>query len=106
MKVASVFLMLIFIMASNCYAGSSGTNDVDALTKACQKATKMAVKICKCMAQKADEELIPVGFAYVVASLSLDNAKAAETWNKLNEDERMKVSMFMVDWPMKCMKAQ
>ena len=106
MKVASVILLSVFIMASNCYAGSSGTNDVDALTKACIKATKMEAKVCKCMAQKAEEELIPVGFAYVVASLSLDNAKSAETWNKLKEDERMKVSMFMVDWPMKCMKAQ
>jgi len=97
--------MFIFIIASNCYAENSGTNDIDALNKACLKSMRMEARACKCMAQKANEKLTPVGFAYIVASLSLDNAKAAETWNKLNDDERMKVSLFMVDGPMECMKA-
>ena len=105
MKVAGIFVMLIFIIAPNCYAESSGTNDINALTKACLKSNRMDARACKCMAQKADEKLTSVGFAYVVASLSLDNAKSAETWNKLNDDERMKVSLFMVDGPMECMKA-
>jgi len=105
MKVASVLLMSIVIFASNCYAQSNGTNDINALTKACIKSNRMGSHGCKCMAQKADEKLTPVGFAYVVASLSIDNEKAAETWNKLNEDERMVVSLFMVDATMECMKA-
>jgi hypothetical protein len=53
MKAASIFVMFIFIMASNCYAESSGTNDIDALTKACLKSNRMDARACKCMAQKA-----------------------------------------------------
>ena len=105
MKFASVLWIFILITASIGYAGSSGANDINALTKACLKSMRMDARACKCMAQKANEKLTPVGFAYVVASLSLDNAKSAENWNKLNDDERMKVSLFMVDGPMECMKA-
>ncbi len=105
MKVASVFGMLILIMASNCYAQSSGTNDINAFSKACLKSTNLEARVCKCVAQKADERLTPVGFAYLVASLSLDNAKAAKLQSKLEMSEMAEVGMFMVNTPQECMQA-
>ena len=104
MKFGFVFLMFILIMASNCYAQSSGTNDIKAFTKACLSSTNLGARICKCVAQKADEKLTPVGFAYLVASLSLDNAKAAKLQSKLEMSEMADAGMFMVNTPQECMK--
>jgi len=105
MKVASVFLMLLFIVASNCYAGSSGPNDIKAFNKACLSAMNLDGPVCKCVAQKAGEKLTPVGFAYLVASLSLDNAKAAKLRDKIEASEVAEVGMFMMNAPYECSKA-
>ena len=103
MKAASVLMVFIFIMASNGYAG--GTEDIKAFTNACLKSTNLEAPVCKCVAQKADEKLTPVGFAYLVASLNLDNAKAAKLQGKIEMSEMAEVGMFMVNTPQECLKS-
>ena len=102
MKITYVLLILVFILASNSYGESSGTNDINAFVKACGSSYNLGRSVCECLAKKADERLTPPGFAFLVAVMNNDDEKAAKLRSKLEMSEAMEVGMFMVNTPKEC----
>jgi hypothetical protein len=102
MKISYVLLMSVFILASSSYGESSGTNDINAFVKGCSSSYNLGNPVCKCLAQKADERLTPIGFAFLVASMNNDAEETAKLRSKLEISEAMAVGMFMVNTSKEC----
>lgn len=102
MKITYVLLISIFTLVSNGYGDSSGANDINAFAKACGSAYNLGGPICDCLAKKADQELTPLGFAFLVASMNHDDEKTAKLRGKLEMSEAMEAGMFMVNSPKHC----
>ena len=102
MKIKYVLLMSVFFLASSSYGESSGPNDINAFVKGCSSSYNLGIRVCKCLAQKADERLTPIGFAFLVASMNNDAEETAKLRSKLEISELMAVGMFMVNTSKEC----
>ena len=69
---------------------------------ACQNSTNLDERVCGCCAAKAEAQLAPPAFDFVVASMNQDREKTAELRQKLSIEEAVQASMFMVNTPERC----
>ena len=102
MKIRYVLLILVFFLGLSSYGESSETNDINAFVKACGSSYNLGNSVCECLANKADERLTPIGFAFLVASMNNDDKETARLRSKLEMFETMEVGMFMVNTPEEC----
>jgi hypothetical protein len=102
MRITYVLLFLVFSLTSSSYGESSGTNDINAFVKGCSSSYNLGRSVCKCLAQKADERLTPIGFAFLVASMNNDDEETAKLRSKLEISESMEIGMFMVNTSKEC----
>ncbi len=102
MKIRYVLLVAVFVLAFSGYGETGSANDLNAFAKACGSAYNLGDPICECLAKKADERLTPHGFAFLVATMNKDDAKAKKLRSKLDVKEAMDAGMFMVNTPSEC----
>ena len=80
-------------------AGAAGPAEFSA---ACLESTNLEKPICDCCAAKAQEELAPPAFDFVVASMEQDREATTRIRQQLSVQEAVKASMFMVSAPQRC----
>lgn len=102
MKITHVLVIPIFIFALVGYGERCEANDINAFVKACLSFSNWDEPLCECAAKKADESLTPNGFAYLVALMNKDEAKAAKLQNQLDMNEKLDAGMFFVNPPQEC----
>ena len=105
MKITHILVTLIFILALVGYAEHSEANDINAFVQACLSAYNWVESLCQCAAEKADERLTPNGFAFLVAVMNEDMAKAEELRGQMDMNEKADAGMFFVNTPQECGEA-
>lgn len=91
-------------MTGGASTACSSDNDVAAFVDACTTETNMGEAICTCVANKAVEELSSDGFAFLLAGMSGDEARAEQLRESLDVSEAMQAGMFMVNAPASCVQ--
>jgi hypothetical protein len=102
MKITYALVISVFILTLIGYGERCEANDINAFVKACLSYLELEEPMCKCLAKKADEDLTPTGFAYLVALMNKDEAKAKKLLSQLNFAEKLDANMFLVNRPQKC----
>jgi hypothetical protein len=105
MKITHALVILIFILALIGHADRSEANDINAFVQACLSAYNWEEPLCKCAAEKADERLTPNGFAFLVAVMNEDMAKAEKLRGQMDMNEKADAGMFFVNTPQECGEA-
>ena len=95
--VISIFILVLIGPIERCEA-----NDINAFVQACLSSYNWEEPLCECVAEKADERLTPNGFAFLVATMNNDEAKAKELASQLDMNEKLEAGMFMVNTPQEC----
>ena len=102
MKITHVLVTSVFILTLIGYGERSEADDINAFVQACLSSYNWEEPLCECVAEKADERLTPNGFAFLVATMSKDEAKIAELRDQLDMNEKLEAGMFMVNTPQEC----
>lgn len=102
MKFACIIIILAAFLTFDAVADKPSDNDLNSLIQACHSSGSFEVRICDCVAKKADKEFSPTGFAFLIALLNKDKEKAAALREKLELSELMTASMYMTHSPGKC----
>lgn len=83
-------------------ADSAHAADVQALTDACLEMLNLDEQICRCMADKAKEDLSETAFKFLLATLQEDQARTEQLRRELSLQEAMQAGMFLVHAPADC----
>ena len=102
MKKPMFLVISIFIVVLIGYGERCEANDINAFVQACLSSYNWEEPLCECVAEKADERLTPNGFAFLVATMNNDEAKAKELASQLDMNEKLEAGMFMVNTPQEC----
>ena len=102
MKTPMFLVIPIFIVVLIGYGERCEANDINAFVQACLSSYNWEEPLCECVAEKADERLTPNGFAFLVATMNNDEAKAKELASQLDMNEKLEAGMFMVNTPQEC----
>ena len=102
MKIPMFLVISIFIISLIGYGERCEANDINAFVQACLSSYNWEEPLCECVAEKADERLTPNGFAFLVATMNKDEAKAKELASQLDMNEKLEAGMFMVNTPQEC----
>lgn len=93
---------LSLVMAAVCGACSGeGARTAAAFLTACT-GSGLGQSVCECTGRKAQEQLAPDAFAFLVATLQKDEAQTAALRQKLSIPELAGAVMFMVSGPAQC----
>ena len=76
----------------------------DDLVEACLSTTNMTRALCECIDKKAADELTTDGYAFLVASLTEDDAETERLRSEMSVQETMQAGMFMASAPASCAK--
>jgi len=90
-----------FILALIGYGERCEANDINTFVQACLSSYNWEEPHCECAAEEADERLTPNGFAFLVATMNKDEAKAKELASQLDMNEKLEAGMFFLntdDW--------
>ncbi len=104
MKNKFVLTIAAFVLALVAYGDSGSGDNLNDFVEACISSTNLERPLCECVAKKANKELSPGGFAFLVASLKGDEAKAKALRSKLDMSEMTVAGMFMTKAPARCAK--
>ncbi len=96
-----IFASLLIFSLSTYGENGSGYDAAD-LVGVCLEVSNMGRSLCDCMAEKATAEFTPEGYAFLVATLSGDEARADEMRGRLEISEMMQAGMFMANAPARC----
>jgi hypothetical protein len=102
MKISHVLVISIFILTLIGHADRSEANDINAFVQACLSAYNWEQPLCQCAAEKADERLTPNGFAFLIAVMNEDMARAEELRGQMDINEKADAGMFFVNTPQEC----
>jgi hypothetical protein len=102
MKISHVLVISIFILTLIGHADRSEANDINAFVQACLSAYNWEQPLCQCAAKKADERLTPNGFAFLIAVMNEDMARAEELRGQMDINEKADAGMFFVNTPQEC----
>lgn len=96
----------LVLLASLVSAAGALARSEDDFVKACLGSSNLSPEICRCSAKRAQAELSPDGFAFLVATLEKNDAATAALRTKLPLDQTMKTATFMTRGPAACAKEQ
>jgi len=102
MKTPMFLVISIFIVVLIGYGERCEANDINAFVKSCLASYNWPKPLCKCAAEKADERLTQNGFAYQVAFMNKDEAKAKKLLDQMDIMEKGDAGMFMVNISQEC----
>ena len=105
MKIPMFLVISIFILTLIGYGERCEANDINAFVQACLSRYNWEQPLCECVAEKADDRLTPNGFAFLVAVMNEDMAKAAELRGQMDMNEKADAGMFFVNTPQECGEA-
>ncbi len=88
----------LLMLSTSVFASS----DLDGFIKACVTSAGLDVEICRCVAERADRELSPGGFKFVLANLTKDKEIMESLRWRLKEPELNQTAAFMVNAPKQC----
>ena len=94
-------LVLSLVVAVVCGACGGGGGTAAAFVTACTE-SGLGQAVCECAGRKAQEQLTPDGFAFLVATLQKDEEQTAVLRQKLSVPELAGAGMFMVSGPAQC----
>jgi hypothetical protein len=101
-SVAIATLMLAVVVCGEASAQETAPPDLAGFSKACVSSTNLSQAVCDCTAKKAQKELSPNGFDFVVASMGEDKDLTAELRGKLKMQEAMTAGTYMTRGPAAC----
>ena len=101
MKIPMFLVISIFIVVLIGYGERCEANDINAFVQACLSSYNWEKPHCECAAQEADKRHTSKGFAYLVAMMNKDEAKAKKLIGQLDMPEKIDVNLFFLntdDW--------
>jgi len=99
MKVNISAFLAFALAAGSCSTKAASVPD---FVSACLSSSNLDETICQCSGDKAQQELSPKGFEFLVASLEKDEAKTSQLRTELSFPELTDAGLFMVNAPADC----
>ncbi len=102
MKINRILLFAAITLSATAFAGVKLKYDIEGFIDACLASSDLSRAVCECTAKKATEELSPIGFDFLVATLEKDGEKSLSLRRKLDQAELSAAGMFMSHGPDLC----
>ena len=97
-----MYLLAAFCLAMFTGLAPAAASDIDDFVKACNGATNLGEKVCRCTGENAQKDLSADGFDFLVASLAKDDATTSDLRGKLGMQDLMQASLYMTKGPARC----